>query len=90
MKKTPYLLALLPILFLIGLLSINVYLYGDDSLGGSNQLSLLFSGALAAIIGILYDDIFGVIAGIGSAVAAIGDGGVAGLVTVMIVAMLKK
>lgn len=54
MKKTPYLLALLPILFLIGLLSINVYLYGDDSLGGSNQLSLLFSGALAAIIGILY------------------------------------
>ena len=54
MKKTPYLLALLPILFLIGLLSINVYLYGDDSLGGSNQLALLFSGALAAIIGILY------------------------------------
>jgi len=53
-KKTPYLLALLPILFLIGLLSINVYLYGDDSLGGSNQLALLFSGALAAIIGILY------------------------------------
>ena len=54
MKKTPYLLALLPILFLIGLLSINVYLYGDDSLGGSNQLALLFSGALAAIIGVLY------------------------------------
>ena len=54
MKKIPYLLALLPILFLIGLLSINVYLYGDDSLGGSNQLSLLFSGTLAAIIGILY------------------------------------
>ena len=54
MKKTPYLLALLPILFLIGLLSINVYLYGDDSLGGSNQLALLFSGSLAAIIGVLY------------------------------------
>ena len=54
MKKTPYLLALLPILFLIGLLSINVYLYGDDSLGGSNQLALLFSGALAAIIGTIY------------------------------------
>ena len=54
MKKIPYLLSLFPILFLIGLLSINVYLYGDDSLGGSNQLALLFSGALAAIIGILY------------------------------------
>ena len=54
MKKIPYLLALLPILFLIGLLSINVYLYGDNSLGGSNQLALLFSGAVAAIIGIFY------------------------------------
>ena len=50
----PYLLALLPILFLIGLISINVYLYGDESLGGSNQLALLFSAALAAIIGIFY------------------------------------
>ncbi|MAX68631.1 MAG: Na+/H+ antiporter NhaC [Flavobacteriales bacterium] len=54
MKKTPYLLSLLPILLLIGLLSTNVYLYGDDSLGGSNQLALLFSGTLAAIIGIFY------------------------------------
>ena len=53
-KKIPYFLALAPILFLIILLSINVYLYGDDSLGGSNQLALLFSGAVAAIIGILY------------------------------------
>ena len=42
------------------------------------------------IIGILYDDVFGVIAGIGSAVAAIGDGGVAGLVAVMVVAMWMK
>tara|TARA_Y100001970_G_scaffold192277_1_gene233679 strand:- start:711 stop:923 length:213 start_codon:yes stop_codon:yes gene_type:complete len=42
------------------------------------------------IIGILYDDIFGVIAGIGNAVSVIGDGGVAGLVAVMIVAMWTK
>ena len=42
------------------------------------------------IIGILSDDIFGVIAGIGSAVAMIGDGGVAGLVAVMIVAGWMK
>ena len=42
------------------------------------------------IIGILYDDVFGVIAGIGSAVAMIGDGGVAGLVAVMIVAGWMK
>ena len=54
MKKIPYLLSLIPILFLIGLLSINVYLYGDNSLRGSNQLALLFSGGLAAIVSVLY------------------------------------
>ena len=54
MKKTPYILAFLPILFLIALLSVNVILYGDDVLGGSNQLALLFSGALATIIGIKF------------------------------------
>lgn len=52
-KKTPYFLALLPTLFLIILLSINVVMY-DDPIGGSNQLALLFSGALAAVIGIYY------------------------------------
>tara|TARA_B100000989_G_scaffold296712_1_gene280553 strand:- start:1269 stop:1481 length:213 start_codon:yes stop_codon:yes gene_type:complete len=50
-------------------------------------INLIVAGT---IIGILYDDIFGVIAGIGSAVNAIGDGGVAGLVAVLIVAMLMK
>ena len=44
--------ALLPIIFLIALLSFNVYLYGDDSLGGANQLALLLSAAFAAIIGL--------------------------------------
>ena len=39
---------LLPIIFLIILLSINVYLYGDNSLGGPNQLSLLLSGACSS------------------------------------------
>lgn len=52
-KKIPYLLALSPILFLIVLLSFNVVMY-DDAIGGSNQLALLFSGALAAIIGVYY------------------------------------
>ncbi len=50
-KKTPYFLALLPILVLIGLLAYNVYLYGDDSLGGANQLALLLAAATAALIG---------------------------------------
>ena len=52
-KKIPYLLALSPILFLIVLLSFNVVMY-DNAIGGSNQLALLFSGALAVIIGIYY------------------------------------
>jgi NhaC family Na+:H+ antiporter len=52
-KKIPYFLALVPILFLIILLSINVVIY-DDPIGGSNQLALLFSGALAAVIGLYY------------------------------------
>jgi NhaC family Na+:H+ antiporter len=44
--------ALLPIIFLIALLSFNVYIYGDDSLGGANQLALLLSAAFAAIMGL--------------------------------------
>ena len=44
--------ALLPIIFLIALLSFNVYLYGDDSLGGANQLALLLSAAFATIMGL--------------------------------------
>ena len=44
--------ALLPIIFLIALLSFNVYLYGDNSLGGANQSALLLSAAFAAIMGL--------------------------------------
>ena len=52
-KNIPYLLALSPILFLIILLTNNVIIY-DDAIGGPNQLALLFSAALAAIVGIFY------------------------------------
>ena len=44
-------LAFIPIIALIFLLGINVWLFGDDTLSGSNQLTLLFSAAIAAIIG---------------------------------------
>ena len=50
--KQSFFSAFLPILFLIALLSFNVYLYGDDSLGGANQLALLLSAAFAALMGI--------------------------------------
>ena len=52
-NKIPYFIALSPILFLITLLTTNVFMY-DNTMGGPNQLALLFSGALAAIVGISY------------------------------------
>jgi len=53
-KKIPYFFALLPILVLIALLAYNVFLYGDNSLGGANQLALLFAAATASFVGIKY------------------------------------
>ncbi len=49
--KPSLILALIPILCLIILLGINVWIYGDDTLSGSNQLTLLLSAAIAAVIG---------------------------------------
>lgn len=56
MKKAPSLwVALIPVFFLVSLLSINVILvYKDDALSGSNQFILLLAGAVAAVLGILY------------------------------------
>ena len=45
--------ALIPVLFLIVLLSLNVYFFGDDTLGGANQMALLLSAAAGGIIAIL-------------------------------------
>ena len=50
-KRVSLFWASTPIIILVFLLGTNVYLYGDDSLGGANQLALLFSGAIACIIG---------------------------------------
>jgi len=70
-NKIPYLLALSPILFLIVLLSFNVIMF-DDVLGGANQLALLFSGALAAIIGIYYGSKWkDIMEGIGNSIKSI-------------------
>ena len=44
-------LAMLPIIALVLLLSLNVSIYGDGALGGSNQFILLLGGAVAAIVG---------------------------------------
>lgn len=44
--------ALIPITFLIILLSVNVTIFGDEALDGSNQIVLILSGAVAGLIAI--------------------------------------
>jgi NhaC family Na+:H+ antiporter len=66
----------LPIVLLILLLGINVWLFGDNTLSGSNQLTLLFAGAIAALLGSIYgvkwDDMLkGAIKSISSAMGAL-------------------
>jgi NhaC family Na+:H+ antiporter len=54
-KPIPIWVALIPFLFLILALTINVvFLFGDDSLSGSNQLIILLATAIAAILGIQF------------------------------------
>ncbi|MBT8295718.1 MAG: sodium:proton antiporter, partial [Gramella sp.] len=43
--------ALIPVFALIGMLAFNVYVFGDDALGGTNQFILLLGGGVAAIVG---------------------------------------
>lgn len=52
-RKSPtLLLAFIPIVCLICLLSLNVIFYGEDTLSGSNQIALLFSASIAGIIAV--------------------------------------
>ncbi len=44
--------ALIPMIFLIGMLSLAVYLFGDDASWGPNQIALTFSALVAAVIGL--------------------------------------
>ncbi|NNK18261.1 MAG: sodium:proton antiporter, partial [Maribacter sp.] len=43
--------ALIPVFALVGMLAYNVYVFGDEAIGGSNQFILLMGGAVAAIVG---------------------------------------
>lgn len=50
-KREPTLFeAFIPVIFLIILLSINVGIFGDSSLDGSNQIVLILSAAVAALV----------------------------------------
>lgn len=51
--KTPSMVdALIPIVSLIIMLAMSVYIYGEDSSYGGNQIALIIAGCIAAIIGI--------------------------------------
>lgn len=68
--------ALIPIVFLIVALFINVRIFGDSALDGSNQIILLLSAAIAALvalrIGMKWDEIQkGIVKTISSAMASI-------------------
>jgi len=52
-EKNPSIIdALIPMLFLVGMLSLAVYLFGDDASWGPNQIALTFSSLIAALIGL--------------------------------------
>ncbi|MCH2225212.1 MAG: hypothetical protein MK066_10630 [Crocinitomicaceae bacterium] len=52
LKKDPhFLIALLPIIVLVGLLYLNVTIYSDDATYGPNQIALLIAAAIATVIG---------------------------------------
>ncbi|MDH5475631.1 MAG: sodium:proton antiporter, partial [Cyclobacteriaceae bacterium] len=76
-KKSPSLLiSVLPILFLILFLAINVVIYGEDSSYGPNQIALLLAASFAAVLalrlGYNWEEILdGIVKSIGSAMSAI-------------------
>lgn len=50
-KSGSFLLALTPILVLVGLLGLNVFFFGDGATGGPNQIALILATAFTVIIG---------------------------------------
>ncbi|GIV34036.1 MAG: sodium:proton antiporter [Chitinophagales bacterium] len=76
-SRPSLLLSLIPIIFLLVLLVVNVvFIYGDDALGGANQMALLLSaavaGAIAMKLGYSWQTILdGIVSGISNAMGAI-------------------
>ena len=75
-RKPSLFISLIPIILLIFLLGTNVWLFGDNTLSGSNQLTLLFSAAIAALLGTFFgikweDMLKGAIKSISSAMGAL-------------------
>ena len=52
LKEPSFLFAFLPIFVLIGILVVNVIVYEDNSLGGANQMALIFGAVIAGFVGV--------------------------------------
>ena len=52
--EIPLLMASIPLLLLVVLLSLNVFIFGDDAVSGSNQVILMLSAAITTAIASLY------------------------------------
>ena len=76
-KREPSLVeSFIPIIFLILLLVVNVGIFGSEALGGSNQIVLILSAAVAAVVairvGFKWEEIQnGIVKSISSAMASI-------------------
>ena len=75
-RKPTIIQALIPVIVLITLLSLNVYFFGDDTLSGANQIALLLAAASGGVIAVLlghnwYDVRKQIVRSIGSAMPSI-------------------
>ncbi len=75
-RRPKLFVALIPVIFLTAMISVNVFIFGDDALAGSNQMVLILSAAVAAIVAIRLGHRWetlhkGIVKSIGSAMSAI-------------------
>ncbi|ELR69111.1 Na+/H+ antiporter NhaC [Fulvivirga imtechensis AK7] len=75
-RKPSLLLSLIPIIFLVGLLAANVFVFSDNASYGPNQMALIFAAALAGVLSLTlnfkWDEILdGIVQSISSAMGAI-------------------
>lgn len=51
-REPSFLDAIIPVIALVSMLILSVYLYGDESSSGANQIALIMAGCIALVIGI--------------------------------------
>ncbi|MDG1997351.1 MAG: Na+/H+ antiporter NhaC [Emcibacteraceae bacterium] len=51
-REPSFIDALIPVVALVSMLGLSVYLYGDESSSGANQIALILAGCVALIIGV--------------------------------------